>query len=270
MPGAVVCKNSTIRYAVSMTSHAVWAVPPASCRVRDMQPQMTAFGGCSHLQAQRFTRDYAAGGRVCSIRSQGKQRVDARLDDIDPSRSSAKHGKSQPTFPRRSAETWSSSTPHVMASHGESPSELRIALPSMGSPSLPHNLAGATPAPVKPRGGAAGRRCRSRLRYGRPLPEADQFLASYRTLRHPPQLVLLSVNLTARKPSKDTAEGNAYLSKSIARHRLAPASHSLLPGVWIIRAMAAGSAVNPFHHEADGRADRSHCLHRFHTMGRGR
>jgi menaquinone-dependent protoporphyrinogen oxidase len=60
------------------------------------------------------------------------------------------------------------------------------------------------------------------VRYGRMLPEAEQFLARYRTLREPPQLVLLSVNLTARKPGKDTVEGNAYLRKSIARHRLAP------------------------------------------------
>jgi len=61
------------------------------------------------------------------------------------------------------------------------------------------------------------------VRYGRHLPEAERFLAIYRTLRAPPPLVFLSVNLTARKPGKDTAEGNAYLRKSIARRRLAPA-----------------------------------------------
>jgi menaquinone-dependent protoporphyrinogen oxidase len=61
------------------------------------------------------------------------------------------------------------------------------------------------------------------VRYGFPLPEAEQFLADYQKLSNPPQLVLLSVNLTARKPGKDTAEGNVYLRKSIARHRLAPA-----------------------------------------------
>lgn len=60
------------------------------------------------------------------------------------------------------------------------------------------------------------------VRYGRPLPEAEKFLARYRTLHRPPQLVLLSVNLTARKPGRDTVAGNAYLRKSIARHRLAP------------------------------------------------
>ena len=34
---------------------------------------------------------------------------------------------------------------------------------------------------------------------------------------------MLLVNLTARKPGKDTVDGNVYLRKSIARHRLAPA-----------------------------------------------
>ncbi len=87
---------------------------------------------------------------------------------------------------------------------------------------LPHDLAGSLPAP----------HCleQARLvvvvaavRYGRHLPEADQFLALYRTLGAPPPLVLLSVNLTARKPGKDTVEGNSVLRKSIKRHRLAPA-----------------------------------------------
>jgi len=90
-----------------------------------------------------------------------------------------------------------------------------------GIPALAHDLAGAAPN--------QSRLTAARLvvvvaavRYGLPLPVAEQFLASYRTLREPPQLVLLSVNLTARKPGKDTVEGNAYLRKSIKRHRLAP------------------------------------------------
>lgn len=61
------------------------------------------------------------------------------------------------------------------------------------------------------------------VRYGRHLPEADRFLAAYRLLDSPPPLALASVNLTARKPAKTTATGNAYLRKTIARHRLAPA-----------------------------------------------
>jgi menaquinone-dependent protoporphyrinogen oxidase len=48
-------------------------------------------------------------------------------------------------------------------------------------------------------------------------------LAAYRLLDSPPPLALASVNLTARKPAKTTATGNAYLRKTIARHRLAPA-----------------------------------------------
>jgi menaquinone-dependent protoporphyrinogen oxidase len=61
------------------------------------------------------------------------------------------------------------------------------------------------------------------VRYGRHLPEADRFLAAYRSLKSPPPLALASVNLTARKPAKTTAAGNTYLRKVIARHRLAPA-----------------------------------------------
>jgi menaquinone-dependent protoporphyrinogen oxidase len=61
------------------------------------------------------------------------------------------------------------------------------------------------------------------VRYGRHLPETDRFLAAYRLLDSPPPLALASVNLTARKPAKTTATGNAYLRKTIVRHRLAPA-----------------------------------------------
>jgi len=61
------------------------------------------------------------------------------------------------------------------------------------------------------------------VRYGKHLPEADRFLGTYRSLASPPPLALASVNLTARKPDKTTAAGNAYLRKAIARHRLTPA-----------------------------------------------
>jgi menaquinone-dependent protoporphyrinogen oxidase len=85
----------------------------------------------------------------------------------------------------------------------------------------PHDLAVALPAPLR----LAETRpvvVVAAVRYGRHLPEAEQFLATYRALRAPPPLVFLSVNLTARKPGKNTAEGNVYLRKSIARHRLTP------------------------------------------------
>lgn len=61
------------------------------------------------------------------------------------------------------------------------------------------------------------------VRYGKHLPQAESFLATYRLLPSPPPLALASVNLTARKPAKTTASGNAYLRNTIARHRLTPA-----------------------------------------------
>jgi menaquinone-dependent protoporphyrinogen oxidase len=95
-------------------------------------------------------------------------------------------------------------------------------LAGLGIPALPQDLAGISAAPP-PLGTARLVVLVAAVRYGVPLPEAERFLAGFQTLREPPQLVLLSVNLTARKPGKDTAEGNVYLRKSIARHRLAPA-----------------------------------------------
>jgi menaquinone-dependent protoporphyrinogen oxidase len=61
------------------------------------------------------------------------------------------------------------------------------------------------------------------VRYGKHLPEVEQFLTAYRTLPAPPPLALASVNLSARKAGKTTGSGNPYLRKTIARHRLAPA-----------------------------------------------
>jgi len=60
------------------------------------------------------------------------------------------------------------------------------------------------------------------VRYGRHLPEADRFLAAYKAAHPPPPLALASVNLTARKPDKSTAEDNPYVRKLLARHGLRP------------------------------------------------
>jgi len=60
------------------------------------------------------------------------------------------------------------------------------------------------------------------VRYGKHLPEAEQFLAAFSRATTPSPLVFLSVNLTARKPGKDSAEGNVYLRKTIQRHGLKP------------------------------------------------
>jgi menaquinone-dependent protoporphyrinogen oxidase len=60
------------------------------------------------------------------------------------------------------------------------------------------------------------------VRYGRHLPEAEAFLALFNKNRSPPPLVLVSVNLTARKEGRQSATDNPYLRKSIERHELAP------------------------------------------------
>lgn len=68
------------------------------------------------------------------------------------------------------------------------------------------------------------------VRYGRHLQPALGFLATYSRISSPPPLVLASVNLTARKPGKDTPEGNPYLRKLIARQRLTPALATAFAG----------------------------------------
>lgn len=60
------------------------------------------------------------------------------------------------------------------------------------------------------------------IRYGHHLREAEEFLDAYGALGEKPPLALASVNLTARKPSKCTAETNPYLRKWIMRRRLSP------------------------------------------------
>jgi menaquinone-dependent protoporphyrinogen oxidase len=68
------------------------------------------------------------------------------------------------------------------------------------------------------------------VRYGRHLQEAEQLLSLYDSLASPPPLALASVNLTARKPGKDTADGNVYLRKWIARHRIKPTLATAIAG----------------------------------------
>jgi menaquinone-dependent protoporphyrinogen oxidase len=93
----------------------------------------------------------------------------------------------------------------------------------------PQSLAMAPPAPAD-LAAASVVVLVAAVRYGKHLPEADRFLAAYGSLASPPPLALASVNLTARKPAKTTATGNAYLRKVIARHRLAPAVAVAFPG----------------------------------------
>ena len=95
-------------------------------------------------------------------------------------------------------------------------------LAESGMPSRPQDLAVTSPAAAE-LAAASVIVVVAAVRYGKHLPEADRFLSAYRSLASPPPLALASVNLTARKPAKTTATGNAYLRKVIARHRLAPA-----------------------------------------------
>jgi menaquinone-dependent protoporphyrinogen oxidase len=93
----------------------------------------------------------------------------------------------------------------------------------------PHDLAVASPASAV-LGAARLVVVVAAVRYGRHLTAAERFLAAYQALPARASLVLVSVNLTARKPGKDTAEGNRYLQKSIARHRLKPALATAVAG----------------------------------------
>ncbi len=68
------------------------------------------------------------------------------------------------------------------------------------------------------------------IRYGKPLPIAEAFLKRHRTLIADKPLVLLSMNLTARKPGKTTPEGSIYLRKWIKRHDLKPAIAAAVAG----------------------------------------
>lgn len=103
----------------------------------------------------------------------------------------------------------------------------RLAESGIAAP--PHDLADAVPT--------AAELAASRLivvvaavRYGRHLLQAERFFAAYRAAGAPAPLVFVSVNLTARKPGKETADGNPYLRKSIARHGLAPVLATAVAG----------------------------------------
>ena len=95
-------------------------------------------------------------------------------------------------------------------------------LAESGAACLPQDLAVTQPAAAD-LASASALVLVAAVRYGKHLPAADHFLTAYGSLTSPPPLALASVNLTARKPEKTTAAGNAYLRKTIARHRLAPA-----------------------------------------------
>ncbi len=68
------------------------------------------------------------------------------------------------------------------------------------------------------------------IRYGKILPEARDFLATYQKLQPKPKLVFLVVNLTSRKPGKETPEGSVYIRKAIKQYGLAPLYARAIPG----------------------------------------
>ena len=68
------------------------------------------------------------------------------------------------------------------------------------------------------------------VRYGKHLKDAQAFLKAYRAHPDAPPLALASVNLTARKPEKRTAETNPYLRKMIARLGLRPVATAVFAG----------------------------------------
>lgn len=60
------------------------------------------------------------------------------------------------------------------------------------------------------------------VRYGHHLPVADRFLALYASLSKRPPLALASINLSARKPGRDTLEGNPYLRRWLEKRKVSP------------------------------------------------
>ncbi|TJZ71012.1 menaquinone-dependent protoporphyrinogen IX dehydrogenase [Chitiniphilus eburneus] len=68
------------------------------------------------------------------------------------------------------------------------------------------------------------------VRYGHHLPAAESFVQRHRDLLARKPVALASVNLVARKPGRDTPDGNPYLRKWLARHRLNPAVATAFAG----------------------------------------
>ncbi len=70
----------------------------------------------------------------------------------------------------------------------------------------------------------------SAIRYGFHLRAARRFLARLRTEVPEQRIAVISVNLTARKPGRQTAEGNVYLRNWLKRTGLRPALAAAVAG----------------------------------------
>ena len=68
------------------------------------------------------------------------------------------------------------------------------------------------------------------VRYGSHLPEARAWLKAFAALPRRPPLALVSVNLTARKPARQTAGESTYLRKTIAGFGLEPVAARAVAG----------------------------------------
>jgi menaquinone-dependent protoporphyrinogen oxidase len=102
-------------------------------------------------------------------------------------------------------------------------------LQDRGIDAPPRDLAG-TPLQMADLAGSDAIVLIASVRYGHHLDEAEAMLRLYASLASPPPLALASVNLTARKPGKDSPTGNAYLRKWIARHKVTPALATAIAG----------------------------------------
>ena len=103
-------------------------------------------------------------------------------------------------------------------------------LAGRGIETQPKDLAAAQPFPPTLEGAGAVVLVAA-IRYGKLLPEALEFLAAYEKLQTKPKLVFLVINLTSRKPGKETPEGSVYIRKAIAKYKLEPAFARAIPGV---------------------------------------
>lgn len=104
---------------------------------------------------------------------------------------------------------------------------IAVRLAESGQPATLRDLAAGPPDPAELTGVVA---VVAAVRYGKHLPQAERIFPLLQDAAPRIRLALLSVNLTARKPGKDTAEGNRYLQKTIARHGLRPAVAAAVAG----------------------------------------
>lgn len=68
------------------------------------------------------------------------------------------------------------------------------------------------------------------IRFGFHLPPIERFLRAYKKILENQRLVMVSINLTARKPEKNTPETNPYYKKWVKKHKFSPVLGAVLAG----------------------------------------